>query len=117
MENLYYLISRLIIKLQCCISTEHKYKQIDQRSRIESIEIDPQINAQLIFYKVTMAIQWANIFFSMNGAETVWQGKKETFDLDLHFIQKLTQNIYKSKSKTLNHQILRENIKLFVALN
>lgn len=32
-----------IVQLQCGVSTEHKYKQIDQRSRIESIEIDPQI--------------------------------------------------------------------------
>ena len=29
---------------------------------------------------------------------------------------KLTQNIYKSKSKTLNHQILRENIEKFCSI-
>ena len=45
------------------MQAEHKYKQIDQRNRVKSTEIDPQICAQLIFDKLAMAIQWIKGYY------------------------------------------------------
>lgn len=51
----------------------------------------------------------------MNDAKTILTGKKNFLSRStLH--TKSTENIYKSKSKTLNHQILRENIENFCSI-